>query len=76
MRILLTLLFFQFRTNQNYTVTLTASEPTYYQFLFPEEVTNVLLTITSDDDSCMSVSIQNLTVIRVHKFPDTLQSRF
>lgn len=48
--------------DQNYTVVLSASEPTYYQFLFPGEVTNVLLTVTSDDDICMSVSIQNLTV--------------
>ncbi|XP_046440866.1 SID1 transmembrane family member 1-like isoform X2 [Daphnia pulex] len=45
----------------NHTVTLTASEPKYYQFLFPEGVTNVLLTVTSDDNYCMSVSIQNLT---------------
>lgn len=48
--------------DQNYTVTLSASEPKYYQFMFPEGVSNVLLTLTSDDSACMSVSIQNLTV--------------
>lgn len=47
--------------DENHTVALTASEPKYYQFLFPEGVTNVLLTVTSDDDYCMSVSVQNLT---------------
>lgn len=54
---------FNFSLDENHTVTLSASEPKYYKFLFPEGVTNVLLTVTSDDDSCMSVSVQNLTVM-------------
>ena len=51
-----------FRMDRNYTASLSASEPKYYQFMFPEGVSNVLLSLTSDDNSCMSVSIQNLTV--------------
>ena len=50
------------RLDDNQTVTLSASEPKYFQFMFPEGVTNVLLTVTSDDNYCMSVSVQNLTV--------------
>ncbi len=49
--------------DQNYTVSLSASEPKYYQFMFPEGVSNVLLTLISEDSACMSISIQNLTVI-------------
>ena len=51
-----------YRLDRNYTARLSASEPKYYQFMFPEGVSNVLLSLTSDDNACMSVSIQNLTV--------------
>ena len=48
--------------DSNYTAMVTASEPKYYQFNFPEGVSNVLLSVTSEDDTCMSISIQNLGV--------------
>ena len=48
--------------DRNYSLSLTSAEPKYYQFMFPEGVSNVLLTLTSDDNACMSVSVQNLTV--------------
>lgn len=54
------------RLDTNYNVTLSASEPKYYQFMFPEGVSNVLLSLKSEDSTCMSVSIQNLTVIRTY----------
>ncbi|XP_045025828.1 SID1 transmembrane family member 1 isoform X2 [Daphnia magna] len=47
--------------NENHTVALTASEPKYYRFRFPEDIENVLLTVMSDDNYCMSVSVQNLS---------------
>ena len=48
--------------DENRTITLSASEPKYFKFVFPESVSNVLLILTSPDDVCMSVSIQNLSV--------------
>nr|SVE83212.1 EOG090X0A5X [Daphnia magna] len=50
--------------NENHTVALTASEPKYYRFRFPEDIENVLLTVMSDDNYCMSVSVQNLSVFK------------
>nr|SVE80269.1 EOG090X0A5X [Daphnia magna] len=50
--------------NENHTVALTASEPKYYRFRFPEDIENVLLTVMSDDNYCMSVSVQNLSVFQ------------
>ncbi|XP_046446451.1 SID1 transmembrane family member 1-like [Daphnia pulex] len=52
---------FVVKLDGNGTVTLAASEPKYYQFLFPVNVTHVLLTVKSDDDYCMLVSVQNLS---------------
>ena len=48
--------------DENVTVDVSASEPRYFKFEFPEGVSNVLLTVSSTNDVCTSVSIQNLTV--------------
>lgn len=53
---------FPVRLNENHTVELSPSEPKFYQFLFPNQVNDVLLILSSDDSTCMSVSIQNLSV--------------
>ncbi|KAK2709428.1 hypothetical protein QYM36_013181, partial [Artemia franciscana] len=37
------------------------SEPEFYQYVFDENVTAVLVNVTSPDDLCMTVSVQNLT---------------
>ena len=48
--------------DENITIDLSASEPRYYKFEFPEGVSTVLLTVSSMDEVCTSVSVQNVTV--------------
>lgn len=38
------------------------ADPQFYAFSFPEDVETVLLRVDSDDDICMTVSIQNRSV--------------
>jgi hypothetical protein len=38
------------------------AEPRYYEFKFEGETETVLLRVDSDDDICMTVSIQNMSV--------------
>ena len=48
--------------DENITIDLSASEPRYYKFEFPEGVSTVLLTVSSMDEVCTSVLVQNMTV--------------
>ncbi|EFX79804.1 hypothetical protein DAPPUDRAFT_104073 [Daphnia pulex] len=66
---------FVVKLDGNGTVTLAASEPKYYQFLFPVNVTHVLLTVKSDDDYCMLVSVQNLSELRYGGIRQTLMNK-
>lgn len=38
------------------------ADPQFYAFSFPDDVETVLLRVDSDDDICMTVSIQNRSV--------------
>lgn len=38
------------------------AEPRFYEFKFTDNVETVLLRVDSDDDICMTVSIQNMSV--------------
>jgi predicted DNA-binding protein with PD1-like motif len=38
------------------------AEPRYYEFQFKDNIETVLLRVDSDDDICMTVSIQNMSV--------------
>jgi hypothetical protein len=43
-------------------VCVSPAEPQYYDFKFQEDIETVLLRVDSDDDICMTVSIQNKSV--------------
>jgi len=38
------------------------AEPRFYEFKFTDGIETVLLRVDSDDDICMTVSIQNMSV--------------
>lgn len=52
-------------------VEISPSEPLYYGYIFPKETenTSVIVRVESDNDICMTVSIQNTSV----SFDDDLQ---
>ena len=53
---------FNFSLNESKTVNVTPSTPYFYLYEFQsEEVNSILLHVTSDDDTCMIVSIQNVS---------------
>lgn len=51
-----------FRLNQPVSFNLTPSEPVYYYYNFEQNTSMVLLHVTSDDNICMTLSIQNSSV--------------
>lgn len=59
---------FTIAPNQEYTVAVTPSEPKYFYYDFPDNATQtdntqtVVLVVTSEDNVCMTVSIQNASV--------------
>ncbi|XP_017888453.1 SID1 transmembrane family member 1-like [Ceratina calcarata] len=54
---------FYLSTEQPRTVEISPSQPIYYGYKFPEQTGNpsVIVHVTSDSDTCMTVSIQNTT---------------
>lgn len=53
------------RLSKERSVHVSPAEPRYYDFKFQEDIETVLLRVDSDDDICMTVSIQNKSVSSV-----------
>jgi len=52
---------FKILMNQNYTTHLTPSAPQFFQFLWPDDVDTAIIHVTSEQDYCMIMSVQNIT---------------
>ncbi|KAK2580071.1 hypothetical protein KPH14_012354 [Odynerus spinipes] len=54
---------FNIRLNEKRTVEISPSEPIYYSYIFPEdsESSTVVVSVESDNDICMTFSIQNVS---------------
>ncbi|XP_065561244.1 SID1 transmembrane family member 1-like [Artemia franciscana] len=52
---------FLIKLDEERNIIVSPSEPEFYQYVFDENVTAVLVNVTSPDDLCMTVSVQNLT---------------
>jgi hypothetical protein len=52
---------FDIELGENYTAVLSPSAPIYFRFLMPLELDVALLKLTSPDEHCMTLSVQNLT---------------
>lgn len=50
------------RLNQEVKFEVSPSEPVYYYYNFKQNASIVLLHVTSNDDTCMTLSIQNSSV--------------
>ncbi|XP_067679484.1 SID1 transmembrane family member 1-like isoform X2 [Haliotis asinina] len=51
---------FELRHNEMKNATVSPSEPQYFMYKFPENVTSVLIKVNSDSKTCMVVSIQEI----------------
>jgi len=51
------------RLNQEVSFSLSPSEPVYYYYSFKQNASMVLLHVISDDVMCMTLSIQNSSVL-------------
>lgn len=50
------------RLSEGRSVYVSPAEPRFYEFKFTDDIETVLLRVDSDDDICMTVSIQNMSV--------------
>jgi hypothetical protein len=50
------------RLSEERLIHVSPAEPQYYAFKFKDDIETVLLRVDSDDDICMAVSIQNMSV--------------
>jgi len=52
---------FKISMNKNYTTHLTPSAPQFFQFVWPDDVDTAIISVTSEQDYCMIMSVQNIT---------------